>query len=112
MASCGALEIIPWNDAGNAVYLIFWRLFLPEVLPRYHLTDLAYNWRLVGKHLWVRLPEGHTSTTRSRFALWSISARHAPLHAFNDLVHSSCQGVLAYSSYDKTRRISYCDGPS
>ena len=31
----------PMDDAGNAVYLIFWRLFLPEVLPRYRLADLA-----------------------------------------------------------------------
>ena len=31
----------PMDDAGNAMYLILWRLFLPEVLVRHHLRDLG-----------------------------------------------------------------------
>ena len=30
----------PMDDAGNAMYLILWHLFLPEVLVRHHLRDL------------------------------------------------------------------------
>ena len=57
--------------------------------------------------LWLR--RGGTTNTqhraRTQHALRSKIARHAPLYASNDLVHSSGEGFFAFSSHDKTRRI-------
>ena len=102
------------DDAGNAVYLIFWRLFLPEVLPRYHLADLE----TIGD-LWESILFGYAylKGIHPQQGLDLPCGQLAPSNMLRFmLLMTWCiravRGVLAYSSYDKTRRISYCDGPS
>ena len=101
----------PMDDAGNAVYLIFWRLFLPEVLPRYHLADLETIgdlWESIFGYAYLKgihpqqgldLPCGQLAPDMLRFMLlmtWCIRAvrgflptaamiKHGEYHTVMDL---------------------------
>jgi len=101
----------PMEDAGNAVYLIFWRLFLPEFLPYYHLADLETIgdvWESIFGYAYLRgvhpqqelgKPCGQRSPPMLRFMLlmtWCIRAvrpflptqweiKHGEYYSVNDL---------------------------
>ena len=107
------------EDAGNAVYLVLWRLFLPEVLVRHHLADLETVgdlWESIFGYAYLRglhpqqelgKPCGQRSPDMLRFMLlmtWCIRAVRHFLPTAEQIKHGQYHSVSQNGEifHDKT----------